>query len=65
MYLSDIDMVDCSTSIGCMTSDLGMMLSGECCINTPEGLAYTKPGSNTCYVCIGRLIEGFRIYYPF
>ena len=50
-------MVECSTSPGCITSDLGLKFPRECCIDTPTGLAYTIPDSDVCYVCIGKLIE--------
>ena len=55
-YISDINVVECSTSVGCLTSDLGLMFPNQCCIDTPDGVAYSIPDSGVCYVCIGKLI---------
>ena len=55
-FSSDIGMVGCSSTTGCTSSDLGIMSATQCCIDNPNGLAYTLPGSDVCNLCIGWLI---------
>ena len=56
LFLLDLDLVECSTTIDCTNSDLGIMTTRDCCIDNPNGLSYTIPGSEVCYVCVGKLI---------
>ena len=59
-YFLDINVVECSTTVGCMAADLGLMVARDCCIHNPKGLAYTISGSNICYVCIGKSIWNYN-----
>ena len=34
--------------------ELGVMSAADCCVGNPKGLAYTLPGSDACYMCIGK-----------
>ena len=54
--------VFCKSTVGCNTTgddEIGLMTVRECCMGTPDGLAYTmsskQPGNDTCTPCIGEL----------
>ena len=52
---ADLDVVECHGAVECTnTTKLGNMTSSECCVRNPEGLAYSKPGSEKCYECTGK-----------
>lgn len=55
-YPTDLGLVECSSTVGCMNSDLGTVTARECCNGNQEGLAYTLPGSGVCHMCtVGKL----------
>ena len=48
--------VVCRASVNCNGQpgdDLGEMTDSECCIDNPNGLAYSVPGEESCTPCIG------------
>lgn len=60
--------VSCKSTVRCNTTDddeIGLMTVRECCIEIPDGLAYTmssqQPGNDTCTPCIGEL--AYASYY--
>ena len=56
LYVSniiDLSLVKCSETVEYTNSTLGLMTAADCCIGNSYGVAYTKPGSEECRVCIG------------
>ena len=51
--------VVCRASTNCAGGpgdDLGVAASGEsCCLDNPNGMAYSPLGSESCFACIGEL----------
>ena len=67
MYRSniiDLSLVKCSETMECTNSTLGLMTATECCIGNSDGVAYTKPGSEECHVCIGKTVYTECCSYP-
>ena len=59
LYVSniiDLSLVECSETVKCTNSTLGLMTAAECCLGNSDGVAYTKPRSEECHVCIGKSI---------
>ena len=54
LFIIDLTLVECSTSLDCTESDLGIMKASECCVNSLNGSAYTIPGSEECHTCVGK-----------
>ena len=57
LYVSDIidlGLVKCYQTKECTNSIFGLMTAAECCIGNSDGVAYTKPRSEECHVCIGK-----------
>ena len=50
----DLGLVECYQTEECTNSTFGLMTAAECCIENPDGVAYTKRGSDECHVCIGK-----------
>ena len=42
----------CCSDINC-NGEIGVMSARECCVDTPNGLAYRIPGVEGVVVCIG------------
>ena len=50
----------CRSTVDCSDSphdELGFMSAKECCVDTPNSLAYSIPGTETCTACIGECMK--------
>jgi hypothetical protein len=53
--------VTCRASVNCTGGDgddLGAAANGAaCCLDNPAALAYSPPGSEDCFACVGELVH--------
>lgn len=53
--IADLSLIECYETVECTNSTSRMVTPADCCLRPSSGLAYIKPGSDKCYVCIGNL----------
>ena len=54
--ITDLGLIECYETVECNNSTSRLMTAVDCCLRSMSGLAYTKPGSETCHACIGNLL---------
>ena len=54
------DLVSCHSSVGC-DNEIGVTTARECCVENPDGLAYTIPGQEICTPCVGKFINRLQV----
>ena len=47
------EVVMCGNDTSCSTLSIGRVSPFECCVTFENGLTYTVPGVEGCFVCIG------------